>query len=133
VRLEIVIMARHARWMNADLNKYLKLRTALVNEKAKLEARLAAISKVLGQGAPTTPAPAAKRGGRRQFSAATKAKMAAAQKARWAKIKGKAAPATVSAPKKKRKMSAAGKANIRAAVKARWAKVNAAKAKADSK
>ena len=34
--------------MNRDINKYLKLQTALVNEKAKLEARLSEISKVLG-------------------------------------------------------------------------------------
>ena len=125
--------------MNADLKKYLKLQTALVNEKAKLEARLAEISKVLGGAVSVTaPAPSptettAK--GKRTFSAATKAKMRAAQQARWAKLKGKTAgstTATDSAPatKKKRKMSAAGKANIRAAVKARWAKVAAAKAKA---
>lgn len=117
--------------MNADLNKYLKLQATLLNEKAKLEARLTALRKVLGGDVVVAVAPAAKRGGRRTFSAATKAKMAAAQKARWAKLKGNAAPATatVSAPvpKKKRKMSAAGKANIRAAVKARWAKVNALK------
>lgn len=113
--------------MNADLNKYLKLQTALVNEKAKLEARLAEISKVLGGAVSVAAAPAATRGGKRTFSAATKAKMAAAQKARWAKLKGKVpAPATVSAPKKKRKMSAAGKAAIVAAQKARWAKKKAA-------
>lgn len=120
--------------MNSDLNKYLKLQTALINEKAKLEARLNDINRVLGGDVVVTAAAVATRGGRRTFSAATKAKMAAAQKARWAAKKGKAAapaPATVSAPapKKKRKMSAAGRANIRAAVKARWAKVAAAKAK----
>lgn len=114
--------------MSTDINQYLKLRTALVNEKAKLEARLAAISKVLGQGAPATPAPAAKRGGRRQFSEATKAKMRAAQKARWAKLKGNAATTKTPAvaPKKKRKMSTAGRAAIIAAAKARWAKVKMA-------
>jgi hypothetical protein len=117
--------------MKSDIQNYLKLQTALINEKAKLEARLTAINRVLGGDVVVTAAPIAKQGGRRTFSAATKAKMAAAQKARWAKLKGNAAPATAtnSAPasKKKRKMSAAGKANIRAAVKARWAKVNAQK------
>lgn len=117
--------------MNADLYKYLALQTALVNEKVKLEARLAAINKVLG-GRVSVAAPApATRGGKRTFSEATKAKMRAAQKARWAKLKGKApAAATVSAPKKQRKMSAAGRAAIVAAAKARWAKVAAAKATA---
>ena len=120
--------------MNADLNKYLAMKATLIREKAKLEARLTAINRVLGGEASVVAAPTATRGGRRQFSAATKAKMAAAQKARWAKLKGKTtipatATASPSAPavKKKRKMSAAGKANIRAAVKARWAKVNAQK------
>lgn len=118
--------------MKSDIQTYLKLQTALINEKAQLEARLAAINRVLGGDVVVTAAPTAKRGGKRTFSAATKAKMAAAQKARWAKLKGKTTiPATASpsapAVKKKRKMSAAGKANIRAAVKARWAKVNAQK------
>lgn len=114
--------------MNADLNKYLALQTALVNEKVKLEARLAAINKVLGgRVSAAAPAPAT-RGGSRTFSAGTKAKMAAAQKARWAKLKSKAAaPADATAPKKRRKMSAAGRAAIVAAAKARWAKVKAAK------
>lgn len=110
--------------MSADLNQYLKLQTALVNEKAKLEARLAEISQVLGQGAVATKAAAAKPGGRRQFSEATKAKMRAAQQARWAKLKGNTTPAPA-APKKKRKMSAEGRAAIVAAAKARWAKVKA--------
>jgi hypothetical protein len=56
--------------------------------------------------------------GRRTRSAATRARMAAAQRARWAGAKGKS-------PKKakrgKRKISAAGRARIAAAAKARWA------------
>lgn len=124
--------------MNTDLNKYLAMKTALTNEKAKLEARLTAINKVLGGEVSVAAAPTATRGGRRTFTAATKAKMAAAQKARWAAkkkgvVESAVAPVAVPAPtatKKKRKMSAAGKANIIAAVKARWAKVEAAKAKA---
>ncbi|TXT46379.1 MAG: Uncharacterized protein FD140_4515 [Limisphaerales bacterium] len=132
--------------MKSDIQNYLKLQTALVNEKARIEARLSAINKVLGGEVSVAAVPAAAvatRGGKRTFSAATKAKMAAAQKARWAKLKGKVvtpttATASPAAPvvKKKRKMSAAGRAAIVAAAKARWAKVNAAKAakaKADSK
>ena len=120
--------------MSADLNQYLKLQKALQNEKSRIEARLSDINRVLGGDVPAvTPVPLAtsKRGGRRTFSAATKAKMAAAQKARWAKLKGKAAVVAAAdpAPKKKRKMSAAGRAAIKAAQKARWAKVKAGKAK----
>jgi hypothetical protein len=56
-----------------------------------------------------------------KVSAAGRARMRAAQKARWAAIKG-TAPSEEAAPKKKRrKMSAEGLANIRAGVAKRWA------------
>jgi hypothetical protein len=92
--------------------------------------------------------------GKRKFGAAARAKMRAAQKARWAKIKGTASKkkrkmsaqrlaniragvakrmaaqgkALAGKPVKKarKKISAAGLANIRAAQKARWAKAKAA-------
>ena len=57
---------------------------------------------------------------KRKFSAAARAKMRAAQKARWAKIKG-TAPSIKPATKPKRKMSAQGLANIRAGVAKRMA------------
>src|SRR5690349_7367655 len=72
------------------------------------------------------PATMTKRRGRRKMSAAARAKIAAAQRARWAKQKGTASEAP--APKAKNKgggMSAAGRARIAAAQKARWAKVKA--------
>ena len=120
--------------MNSDINKYLALQAALINEKAKLEARLNEISKVLGQDvsapaaspAPTAPTTTTK--GKRTFSAATRAKMKASQQARWAKKKGKAGGKAIAdaapAPKKaKRTMSEATKAKMRAAHQARWAKL----------
>jgi hypothetical protein len=58
------------------------------------------------------------------MSAAGRAKIAAAAKARWAKIHAADKPA-----KKKHTMSAAGRARIGAAAKARWAKIRAAKNK----
>jgi hypothetical protein len=61
---------------------------------------------------------------RSKMSRSARAKIAAAQKARWAKVKGK--PAAKPTAKRKRKMSAAGRAKIAAAVKARWAKAKAA-------
>ena len=64
---------------------------------------------------------------RRKVSAAGKARMRAAQLARWAKIKGTAS--TTAAPKKNGKMSAAGRAAIRAAQIARWAKIKGTSAK----
>ena len=60
---------------------------------------------------------------RYKMSAAGRAKIAAAQKARWAKAKGKT---TKQALPKSRKMSAAARARISASAKARWAKAKAA-------
>ena len=56
----------------------------------------------------------------RTVSAAGRARIVAAQRARWAKVKGqKVIPITT---RKRRKLSAAALAHIRAAQKARWAK-----------
>ena len=123
--------APYSSLMKPDIKKYLALKTALLNEKARIEARLGEISQVLGQDVPAATASSGSPSAvskKRTFSAATKAKMAAAQKARWAKLKGKPAssPAAAPAPKKKRKLSAEGRAAIIAATKARWAKVKAA-------
>jgi len=78
-----------------------------------------------GSSAPAKMAKPAKK----KISAAGIAKIRAAQKARWAKIKEPKVVAA-SAPKpvaKKRTMSAAAKAKISEAAKARWAKIKAAK------
>ena len=66
---------------------------------------------------------------RKRFSAASRRKMALAQKARWAKIKGESGPETAAAApvKPKRKLSAAGRKAIQQALRKRWAQ--AAKAK----
>ena len=94
----------------------LKKAVALKERISKLEAELASLT-----GA-SSKAPAAKK--RKGMSAAGRARVAAAQKKRWAKIKGK----TKTKPaKKKGKMSAAGRAAIVAAQKARWVKIKAAK------
>jgi hypothetical protein len=67
----------------------------------------------------------AKRKGKRTMSPEAREKIAAAQRARWAKSKGTSA-AVAKAPaatskKKKRKLSPEGRARIVAALKARWA------------
>src|SRR5437899_10807778 len=61
--------------------------------------------------------------GRWTMSAAARARIAAAQRARWAKVKGQRKVVSI-APK--RRISAAGLARIRAATRARWAKWRAA-------
>jgi fibronectin type 3 domain-containing protein len=89
------------------------------------------LSQLFGSTAKPVAAKATKK--KRKMSAAGKARIVAAQKARWAKINAaKSAGKTVKAAKpakKKFRMSAAAKAKISAAMKARWAKVKAEKKK----
>ena len=86
----------------------------------RLDAALAALTGVFGKGAGT----------RRHLSAAARARIAAAQRARWAEVRGtgKQKQNVVSMPKRKT-MSAAGRRKIAAAQRARWAKVKAAQKK----
>jgi hypothetical protein len=62
---------------------------------------------------------------RRKMSTAGRRKIAEAQRARWAKVKGRKSAAKL-VKKARRKMSAAAKAKISAAAKKRWAKAKAA-------
>lgn len=139
--------------MTDILNSYLEAQQKLQQEKTQIESRLQQINSVLEGTAqpkarrgrppkaaksPAIESPAPKTGRKsRKRSAAVRAKMAAAQQARWAKLKGESKsekPAAVEAPKaaepkpqksKKRKMSAEARARIAAAAKARWAKAKA--------
>jgi hypothetical protein len=61
------------------------------------------------------------------MSAAGRARIAAAQRARWAKVKEKNNKVNVVTMPKKRTMSAAARRKIAAAQRARWAKTKAAK------
>ena len=81
-------------------------------------------------GGPVTAAqPGAKTSKKGKMSAAGRASVAAAQRARWAKVNAAKAAGNAGKPAKKKKftMSAAAKAKISAAAKARWAKIRAAK------
>lgn len=104
------------------MSNLLSLTSTQLKRAAGLKDKITALEKELasilgGSASTSTPAPKKKS----KMSAAARAKIGAAQKARWAKVKG-AKPA-----KKKSKMSAAGRARIVAAQKARWAKVKADK------
>jgi hypothetical protein len=102
--------------MNTSLAA-LKEAVEIKEQIASLETRL---SKILGgTHAPVESAAPAKRGPK-TMSAAARAKISAAAKARWAKIKG-----TSSKPAKKttKGFSAAHRAKLVAAAKARWAKI----------
>jgi hypothetical protein len=105
------------------MSNLLSLSSEQLRRAADIQEEIEALNKELASflGAPASiPAKAPKKRG---MSAAGRAAVAAAQKARWAKIK-EAKPAK--APAKKRTMSAAGRARISAAAKARWAKAKAA-------
>jgi hypothetical protein len=64
--------------------------------------------------------------GPRKLSVAGRARIAAAQRARWAKVKASRKGNVVAMPKK-RTLSAAARRKIATAQRARWAKVKAAK------
>jgi anti-sigma-K factor RskA len=101
------------------MNDLLSLTSAQLNHAADIKEKISALEEELASfvGSPATSAPAPKK--KSKISAAGRGRIAAAQKARWAKVKG-------TKPAKKRKMSAAGRAAIAASAKARWAKAKAA-------
>jgi hypothetical protein len=113
----------------------LKRAIALSEQIQKLESELASI---LGSSAkvsaPASSAAAAAKPGRRRrrrgLSAEGRARIAAAQKARWAKAKGTTAAESAEKPagkrRKKRQLSPEARARIVAAVKRRWAKAKKA-------
>jgi hypothetical protein len=85
----------------------------------RIESLQEQLNEILG-GEVSTPAQTTDAPRKYKFSPAARAKMRAAQQARWAKIKG-TAPSAKPAKKAKRKMSAQGLANIRAGVEKRMA------------
>ena len=104
-------------------------------DRQRIDAQIAEVQTMLaGGGSPKKGASvsdeAPKKGRRKKFSAAVRKRMAQAQKARWAKIEGDAAPEPMAPEpaKAKRKLSAAGRAAIVKALKERWALKKAAEA-----
>jgi hypothetical protein len=85
--------------------------------KEKIQSLENELQRILGASTKSIAVVAPKK--KRKMSAAGRAKIAAAARARWAKVKGRK---SVAKPVKKarRKMSAAARAKISAAAKARW-------------
>lgn len=111
-------------------------------DKQRIDSQIAEVQAMLdGGGSPVTGPSAAEetpeKGRRKKFSAASRRRMAEAQKARWAKIKSESEPPSPAAPeasapsKAKRKISAEGMKRIIAATKKRW-RLQKAAAKAGS-
>jgi len=98
------------------------------NLKEQIEALESELNHLIGGGSKVASiVPAVTTRKKRGMSAAGRARIIAAQKARWAKVKAVKAVKGAKPAKKKRGMSAEGRARIVAAQKARWAKVKAAK------
>lgn len=100
-------------------------RDRLQKDLSRLNAAITALDGAIGSGRSTANK-------RPKLSAAGRARIAAAQRSRWAKVRARGAQKqnVVSMPKRKT-MSAAARKKIAAAQRARWAKVrakNAAKA-----
>lgn len=91
-----------------------KERERAAREVAQLDAALVALNGGSGR-----------RGGTRTLSAAARERIAATQRARWARVKTNTK--NTSAVSKKRTLSAAARKKIAAAQRARWAKVRAGK------
>jgi hypothetical protein len=87
----------------------------LTREIKGIAAALAAFGAAYGKG----------RGARGRMSAAGRARIAAAQKARWAKLRGNSGVKKTVAVPKKRTLSSAARKKIATAQRARWAKVRA--------
>src|SRR5229473_7537 len=92
-----------------------KERSRVAKDLQRLDSALAALNGEPG-----------KRTGIRTLSAAARARIAAAQRARWAKVRSGQNQKVVTMPKK-RTMSAAARKRIAAAQRARWAKVRASR------
>jgi len=105
-------------------------------QKIEIDKQIAELRSMLTGSAETaTITPEATPGKRKKFSAAARRKMALAQKARWAKIRGESAPAPakLKTPKTKRRISPEGMKRIIAATKKRWRLARAATKKAAAK
>ena len=86
------------------------VRTNLANQLKHVDAALSVLGKLNGGSSYTKP--------RHTMSASARKRISLAQKARWAKAKGRA-------PKAKRTISPAGRKRIAAAQRRRWAKLKA--------
>jgi len=111
--LDLVPADPYPRPMNTVRNVSIKQLKRAVIIREKIDSLQRELTQILGGEIPI------RRVGKRKMSAAARARIGAAQRVRWAKVKGASA-------KPKRKMSAAGRAAISAAAKVRWKKAKAA-------
>lgn len=110
-----------------NMNSITNLSSKQLRRAADLKDKIESLEQELGQilGSSAKSAAHAEPKMRRKMSAGGRARIAAAQKARWAKLKGKKLSGKP-VKKAKRTMSAAARTKISAIAKARWAKAKAA-------
>ena len=101
-----------------------------LRKAATLKEKIQSLEKELGQLLGSSAQPVAQAAPRKKFkmSKAARARISAAAKARWAKVKGTKA-SVKPAGKGRRKMSAAAKAKLSAKMKMVWARRKARKSK----
>jgi hypothetical protein len=100
-------------------------------QKRHIDTKIAELRAMLPGGrTETTATPEAPKGKRRRMSTAGRARIAEAQRKRWAESKKTSSPVAPEVPKPKRRLSAAGKKAISEATKKRWARVRAEAAEA---
>ena len=111
-------------------NPFAALSIQQLKRALEIKQKIEDLGQELGQllGEEDTAVRPAPRSRKRRMSATARARISAAQTARWAERRKVAAPGKV-APRKKRRISAEGRARISAATKARWARYNAEKKK----
>jgi hypothetical protein len=100
----------------------------LKKERDRVERKLAGLNAVMAAFAGVYKSSALPKP-RRKISAKGRARIAAAQRARWAKVRG--ARTTIATKPGKRTMSASARRKIAAAQRARWAKVRQEKKAAE--
>lgn len=98
------------------------------SQKVRIDQQLSELRAMLN-GSPAQTTVPTKRNGR-TISTAGRARIAEAQRKRWAASRGQAEPSAPTPIKPKRKLSAAGRAAIVAALKKRWAAKRAGSATA---
>ena len=122
-----VIADRH--WgFSVTVDHYLAAIEGFEAQKQRIDAQIAELRQILTGEPVETAAPAAPTTSkRRKMSAASRARIAEAQRKRWEAAKQASTPVAAALPKKKRQLSAAGKRAIVEATKRRWAAFHAAK------
>ena len=106
--------------MKSTMNISLSALKQAVEIKERISALEGRLNKILGGGDLPKPFSEPAKQGPRKMSASARAKIAAAQRARWAKLKGTSS-SVVKPVKRKGGITAEGRARLAAAMKARWA------------